>query len=167
MTDSATARLMLPLLEPGQAQKEMFHNEALARIDVAIQARVVAAGVNVPPPDPAPGECWIAGESPEGAWAGRAHAIAGWTAAGWRLIDAFEGMRCWVSAAEGFATFTGGEWHVGECYGRLIVDGEQLVGSRGAAIADPAGGTSPDAEARDAIAAILAALRTHGLIDPG
>ncbi|MGL4312420.1 MAG: DUF2793 domain-containing protein, partial [Sphingomonas sp.] len=31
-----TSRLALPLLAAGQAQKEMFHNEALALIDLAL-----------------------------------------------------------------------------------------------------------------------------------
>ena len=31
MTDTETARWALPLLQPGQAQKEMFHNEGSRR----------------------------------------------------------------------------------------------------------------------------------------
>ena len=34
----ATARLALPFIAPGQAQKELFHNEALTRIDALLQA---------------------------------------------------------------------------------------------------------------------------------
>lgn len=44
------------------------------------------------------------------------------------------------------------------------VDGTKVVGNQGAAIANPAGGATIDAEARTAIGLILAALRTHGLI---
>ena len=76
-----------------------------------------------------------------------------------------EGMRLWLSAAQGFALFSGGEWHAGEVHGRLIVDGLQLVGSRLDSIAEPTGGTGVDAEARAAIVAVLEALRTHGLIE--
>ena len=47
----------------------------------------------------------------------------------------------------------------------LFVDGEQVVGTRAEAIASPAGGATVDAEARTAVSQILAALRTHGLID--
>jgi hypothetical protein len=39
-----------------------------------------------------------------------------------------------------------------------------VVGPQAAAIADPDGGAVVDGEARTAIAAILAALRSHGLI---
>jgi hypothetical protein len=47
------------------------------------------------------------------------------------------------------------------------VAGNQVVGARGAAIANPAGGATVDAEARAALVALLDALRAatgHGLI---
>lgn len=165
MTDLPTPRMALPLLQPGQAQKEMYHNEALARLDLAVQAMVIASGTNIPPDDPETGDAWIVGDAPTGAWTGQARAIAGWNS-GWRFVAAAEGMRAWVRESDGFALFFAGAWHVGEAHGRLIVDGEQVVGARGEAIDDPDGGTVIDIEARTAILAILAALREHGLVDP-
>lgn len=165
MTHLPTPRFALPLLQPGQAQKEMYHNEALIRLDLAAQTAVIGFGENIPPSAPEPGQAWITGAAPTGEWAGQAHAVAGWTAAGWRFLTPFEGMRVWVADDEGFALFTEGEWLPGVAHGRLIVDGEQVVGPRAEAIEDPDGGTTVDAEARIAIAAILVALRDHGLID--
>lgn len=165
MTESATGRLALPLLQPGQAQKEMSHNEALVRLDLAAQATVSAAGMTDPPAEPGLGEAWILGESATGEWAGHDGEIAGWTAGGWRFLAPFEGMRAWVSGSGGFALFAEGEWRLGELYGRLIVDGVQVVGPQAAAIADPAGGTMVDGEARAALSALLAAMRDHGLIE--
>jgi hypothetical protein len=46
-----------------------------------------------------------------------------------------------------------------------VIDGQQVVGSRAAAIASPADGATIDAEARAAIDRILASLRQHGLIE--
>jgi hypothetical protein len=46
----------------------------------------------------------------------------------------------------------------------LTVSGNQVVGPRGAAIANPSGGATVDAEARIVLSNILSALRTHGLI---
>jgi hypothetical protein len=166
MTDLPTPRLGLPLLQPGQAQKEMFHNEALTRIDVAVQGAVHAADANEPPEAPMPGACWIMGESPQGDWAGHAGEIAAWTGGGWRFVAPFEGMRLWVSQEQGYALFSGGEWLLGRSYGRLIVDGEQVVGPRAAAIVEPSAGAVIDVQARATIATILDALRGHGLIDP-
>ncbi|MFX4817188.1 DUF2793 domain-containing protein, partial [Acinetobacter baumannii] len=56
-----TSRLALPLLAAGQAQKEMFHNEALALIDLALAAAVESVGLNTPPATPEDGQCWIVG----------------------------------------------------------------------------------------------------------
>lgn len=145
---TTTARLGLPLIEPGQAQKELTHNEALLLADAAVQASVVTAGANAPPSAPSPGACWIVGPEPRGAWAGRAHALAAWTAGGWRFVAAREGMGAWAEDARAALRFAGGQWR------------------RGGAVADPAGGGTVDAEARSAVAAILAALRAHGLVAP-
>lgn len=165
MTDLPTPRFALPLLQPGQAQKEMYHNEALIRIDLAAQTAVLAAGENIPPSDPEPGQAWIVGTAPTGEWAGQARAVAGWTEVGWRFVAPPEGMRAWVAESEGFALFTEGEWLIGVAHGRLIIEGEQVVGPRAGAIEEPDGGTTVDSEARVAIAAILVALREHGLVD--
>jgi hypothetical protein len=47
----------------------------------------------------------------------------------------------------------------------VIVDGQQVVGSRASAISQPSGGSTIDSEARATIGQILTALRTHGLIE--
>lgn len=44
------------------------------------------------------------------------------------------------------------------------VNGTKVVGAQGAAVADASGGATVDAEARTALNALLARLRTHGLI---
>lgn len=162
MTD-ATPRLGLPLLQPGQSQKEMSHNEALILLDIAVQG--VALGVaDTPPASPEEGACWIVGAVPGGAWTGMAHAIAAWTAGGWRFLPPREGMRLWIGRIQGFALFRDGAWHVGEAHGKVFVEGVQVVGERCAAVAEPTGGTVVDAPARAAIVAVLEALRSHGLI---
>lgn len=165
MTDAPTARLGLPFLQAGQAQKEMYHNEALMRLDLAVQTSVIAAGTNIPPDAPEIATAWIVGSAPTGAWAGHAQAIAGWSESGWRFLAAAEGMRAWVVESDGFALFVDGQWRVGRSYGRLFIDGEQIVGPRAEAIEEPDGGTTVDTEARRAIDAILAAMREHGLVD--
>lgn len=164
MTES-TARFALPLIAAGQAQKEVTHNEALAALDLIAHPAVTGVGVNTPPADPAPGACWIVGAAPTGAWTGHADALAGWTAGGWRFAAAREGMTAWTGGANGFVQFTGGTWSAGALSGAtLTLGGDQVVGARRPAIADPAGGAMADAEARAALVAALVALRGHGLI---
>jgi hypothetical protein len=165
MADDTTARLALPLLQAGQAQKEMTHNEALARLDLLVQARVSTIGLDEPPAAPAAGDCWIVGTAPTGDWSGNAGAIAGWTADAWRFAAAQEGMAVWVADQSLVARYLAGAWVGGDLAGTQVsIEGVKVVGAQAAAVADPAGGTTIDAEARATIGAILAALRGHGLI---
>lgn len=166
MSDEST-RLGLPLIAAGQAQKELSHNEALTLLDIAVQPVVVAVGIDTPPAAPVSGACWILGAAPTGAWSGHARALAGWTPGGWRFLGARDGMAAW-SVADGAVTrFSAGSWTTGELRGTsLVLAGAAVVGPRRAAIPTPAGGATVDAEARAALAAILAALRGHGLIAP-
>lgn len=165
MTDQTTARLALPLLQAGQAQKEASHNEALALLDLAAQAVVQAVGRNDPPADPAVGACWIVGTAPLGAWSGHAGAIAGWTAGGWRFLAPREGMAAWSVADAVQARFAGTAWTIGALRGTgLTIAGAAVVGPRQPAVASPVGGAVVDIEARAALAGILAALRNHGLV---
>ena len=164
MTDTSP-RLALPLLVPGQAQKELFHNESLAIIDLALQAGVVAVGLATPPAAPGVGQCWIVGPAPVGAWSGQARALAGWTAGGWRFVAPVEGMAVWDAVAGQVARYVGGGWTSGDLAGsRVVVGGVQVVGAQRPAIATPGGGDTTDVQVRAAVAAILAALRSHRLI---
>ena len=164
---NGTARLGLPMLEAGQAQKELTHNEALAAIDLMIGSSVEEAERNDPPAEPNAGQCWLVGSAPIGPWSGMTDAIAGWTDGGWRFIVPVEGMTVWDLARKLTWRWSGAEWRPGEIMGtRLILGGTQVVGSQGAAIAAPAGGDVADTEARSAVVSILAALRLHGLIAP-
>jgi hypothetical protein len=164
---SATARFALPLLNAGQAQKEVFHNEALVLTDALVQPCVEALGVDTPPPAPTPGQCWIIGDSPIGEWAGAAGSLALWTEGGWRFAAPREGMAAWIAEDGVMARHVAGSWHAGRLSAaQLVIDGEQVVGAREPAIDEPDGGSVIDIEARVVIEAILGVLRAHGLIDP-
>lgn len=165
MSDQTSTRLGLPLLQPGQAQKELSHNEALTLLDVAVQASVEAVALDTPPASPDLGACWIVGAAPSGAWSGQPHALAGWTEGGWRFVPPHPGMRVWSKADGVDARFDGTAWTVGTIAGaRLILGGFTMLGPPRPAIAAPANGGTIDAEARATIATILAALQTLGLI---
>ena len=151
------------ILRDPYSNKPFVHFYATALLDIAVQASADGP-LDAPPADPQPGDCWIVGAAPSGEWAGRARCVAGWTPGGWRFVVPRDGMRLWLGPARGFALFAGGEWRFGEAHGKLIVEGQQVVGIRGAAIPEPAGGMVVDGEARTAIVALLEALRSHGLI---
>lgn len=165
MTDTQTDRFALPLLQPGQAQKEMFHNEAIAALDLLVQPAAEAIGLDTPPTAPESGQSWIVGSSPTGVWAGKAKHLAGSTGGGWRFVAPVEEMAVWVTADAVTARFTSGNWVSGEATcAHLVIGGNRVVGPRQAGIAAPTGGAVIDAESRAALSGILAALRTHGLI---
>lgn len=167
MAEEQTDRHALPLLQAGQAQKELTHNEALVLLDMLAMA--AAAGVaDAPPVAPVPGECWIVGPEPTGGWTGAAEKLACWTASGWRFLAPRDGMRVWRIDLGVEALWRNGAWTTGEMRAqRLIVDGEAVVGPRRPAISLPAGGATVDAEARATLGSIVAALTAHGLVAPG
>jgi hypothetical protein len=131
---------------------------------------VVAAAVEeppraAPPASPAPGSCYLIAANPSGAWAGHADELAAFTVAGWRFIVPVEGMSAFVRDSGLRASFRSGGWEIGVVNASaLSVGGQQVVGSQRPPIAAPAGGSSVDAECRNALEQILTALRGHGLI---
>jgi uncharacterized protein DUF2793 len=162
---NATQRLALPFLSPGQAQKEIFHNEALQVLDVLVAGAVEEPPLASPPASPSVGSCYIVASSPTGDWTGKANHLAAYTAGGWRHLAPVEGMSVMVRSSGEAAVYRSGGWELGTVRGSsLVISGQQVIGARGTAIADPSGGAQVDAEARAAIGAILSALRQHGLI---
>lgn len=160
-----TDRLKLPLLEAGQAQKEVLHNEAITAIDLLLQNCIEDSAIDTPPAEPSPGQCWIVGGGPTGAWAGHADEVAAWTGGGWRFFQAQAGMAFWHAAEQCSIAYNGTEWVTGEVRAKRIkISGLQIVGSQHSAVLNPAGGAFIDAEARASIGGILNALRSHGLI---
>jgi hypothetical protein len=163
--DDVTDRFALPLIQPGQAQKEAFHNEAILGLELRLQIVVQAGPSDAPPVDPTPGMAWIVGAAPAEPWAGQAHAIAGWTAAGWRFAAPVPGMLAWLAAAQHWLLWDGTAWQDGTLpVSRITVGGVQVVGEQQPPITTPTGGGTVDANARNALASILGALRAHGLI---
>lgn len=160
-----TARFELPFLAPGQAQKEWWHNEALQRIDMLLCPVVEGPPLIAPPTSPPPGACYLVASGATGAWAGQDGALAGMTDGGWKFAAPVEGAQV-IDAASGQAVVRrGGTWESGVVRAQeLRVNGQTVVRQRQAAIPDPTGGTTSDAECRAAVIAVLSTLRTHGLI---
>lgn len=162
----ATARHKLPFIVPGQAQKEVFHNEALTLVDAALHPAVEGAPVAAPPAGPMPGQCWIVATGGSGAWAGKDHQLASWTDGGWRFVAPQPGMVAWNKAASHWSYWNGTGWSAGDLPASAIrIGGLQVVGPRQPAVPSPSGGTTIDGEARAAIAAIIATLISHGLTE--
>lgn len=162
---TGTARLQLPLLSTGQAQKEITVNEAFQVLDVLTDGCVEEGPRRDPPQSPTLGVCYVTATVPTGEWTGKPGYVAAFTSGGWRLYPPTEGMSLYNKADSQWISYRAGAWEQGILRGSsLVVGGQQVVGQRAAAITDPASGSVVDAEVRSAVTQILAAMRQHGLI---
>lgn len=141
--DTATPRHSLPLLFPGQAQKEFYVNEAHALTDALLHCAIEGTA-DTPPSTPVDGTCWLVGASPTGAWAGQAGKLACRQLGNWLFAAPRDGLSL-LNRADGQVIRYFGGWIAPT------------------APAAPAGGTTVDIQARAALAALSAALRQAGV----
>ena len=141
--ETATSRFQLPLLFAGQAQREFYVNEALSRADLLLHCAIEGEAA-VPPPSPQAGQIWLVAPSPTGVFADYAGSLAGWTSDGWLFFLPRDGLRVFDRSKAAFQLYQG-SWR------RQIVPDAAT------------GGTVIDAEARNAIAAVLARLVDAGI----
>jgi hypothetical protein len=102
--------LELPYLLPGQAQKHVTVNEALARLDLVVQATVSDRTRTTAPVTPAEGDRHIVAAGATGVWAGQDGRIAHFTAAGWTYVAPRAGWRVHVLAEARGVVFDGSLW---------------------------------------------------------
>jgi len=148
MASLKSVRFGFPLLAAGQAHKELFHNEALARIDFLIHPTVQAVESDPANIVPTPGQSWLVAPGAVDDWQDHDDDIAGWTGNGWLFITPVPLMRVYVTSSENFVVYRGG-WESPE------------------AVARPEAGAMVDSEARSAIDSILAALVAQGILPAG
>jgi len=141
--DSVSPRWNLPYLFSGQAQKEVFVNEAHALVDALLHGTIEAQS-DTPPPDPDEGTVWLVGGAPTGAWAGRAGQLACREQGIWLFVAPRDGLRL-LDRESGQERLYRGGW--------LAPAAPPL----------PVGGATIDTEARGAIASLIASLREVGI----
>ncbi|MCP9221699.1 DUF2793 domain-containing protein [Erythrobacter sp. LQ02-29] len=131
-------------MHPGQAQKEFFVNEALARLDVLIAPAVVGVA-DTPPADPDEGDMWLVGTAASQSWADRPDHFPTFTGGDWLFCAPVSGMRAWDRSAACHLLFRDG-WH--------LASPPQL----------PDGGATIDSEARETIRDLIATLQAAGVL---
>src|SRR5690606_28555878 len=90
--DSTSPRFGLPLLYTGQAQKEVWVNEAHARTDALLHCAIEGEAAE-PPSTPAEGESWIVSADATGPWHGKDGSIACRQGGNWLFAEPRDGMR--------------------------------------------------------------------------
>lgn len=143
---SSTPRHSLPLLFQGQAQKEFFVNEALSLLDALVNPTVEGVA-DAPPISSVEGESWIVSTNPAGEWAGHADKLAIFIAGSWKFAVPQDGLQVFDSSVFQMRVFSG-SWNAANT---------PVI---------PQGGTTIDAEARQAITDIVTALRQAGILPP-
>jgi len=147
MQSSYTPRFNLPLLAIGQAQKELYHNEALVLLDFLVNPTAIAIHEDPSLLSPSEGDAWLVGSSPIGEWNSKSSQIAVWTAGGWRFVVPGIGTKIYLLDTNEIAIFRNGDW---------VLSGQ---------ISAPNGGAFVDVEARLAIDSLLTALKDKALIE--
>lgn len=158
-----TLRLALPLIAAGQSQKDVTHNEALLRLDRIVALAVVSRSQSQPPPNPTPGDIHIVPAVGAAGWGRGAGTLMQWQGTAWHPETPLNGQLAYV-ADEGALLVHDDGWQHHLPVAGLLIAGRSVLAAPVVAIADPGGGTTVDAEARAVLVALLAALRTQGLL---
>ncbi|NVO22478.1 DUF2793 domain-containing protein [Donghicola mangrovi] len=107
---SASPRLDLPLLQPSQAQKHVTHNEALLRLDGAVQMVLQSLSQSAPPEAPAIGACYFTADAATGDWSPYPRMVAAYTASGWIYLQPAEGWLAWDASGGRCVVYQEDEW---------------------------------------------------------
>lgn len=102
-----TANLMLPLVQPAQAQKHVTVNEALVRLDGMAQLVLISSSETTPPAAAPDGSCYGVPSGAVNAWAGQEGAVAVASNGGWVFVPARRGWRRWCSMPDRSRSMTG------------------------------------------------------------
>ncbi|MEM7470051.1 MAG: DUF2793 domain-containing protein [Pseudomonadota bacterium] len=107
---SETTNLKLPFIAPSQAQKHVTVNEALARVDAAVQISAISRGLSSPPVGPSEADTYLVSVGGTDAWLGADGEIACFVNGGWHFFAPVEGWRIWVADEALCLTFDGTDW---------------------------------------------------------
>ena len=107
---TTSTHLKLPFILPGQAQKHITHNEAIAALDTLTQLAVLDRSLSAPPASPVSGARHIVGAAPTGDWAGKSDQVATWDGSGWLFHAPEPGWLAFVLAENGLLVWSGVAW---------------------------------------------------------
>lgn len=142
--DSTTKRFALPLLYPGQIQKEQSVNEALIRLDTVAQPAFLDERA-VPPASPVDGAIHLVAAGAQDGWTGHEGALAVRTGTTWLFVEPAHGMHALDLSSGQLVRYHDGEW------------------KRAPTPAPVTGGGTVDQECRVALENLVDALKQFGI----
>lgn len=107
---TSSTHLKLPYILPGQAQKHITHNEAIAALDTLTQLAVLDRDLNAPPGTPDVNMRYIVGPAATGDWAGKANQVTAWDGATWQFHAPEPGWLAFVLDENGLLAWSGSAW---------------------------------------------------------
>jgi hypothetical protein len=113
---STTARLKLPFIASSQAQKEVTHNEALARLDALAHLTILARDLTAPPAA-TDGDSYLVATGGTGDWIGQDGQIAHYADGAWAFLAPVLGLIAFLADEGTLAVYTGSGW---ANYGALL-----------------------------------------------
>ncbi|MEP5936940.1 MAG: DUF2793 domain-containing protein [Erythrobacter sp.] len=140
---SASPKYGLPFLFAGQAQKELFVNQAHALVDALVHTSVEGS-TSTPPVAPDQGQSWLIEASPTGNWPDHEGEIATFVDPEWIYVSPRAGMQVYDIGAGQMLIFDNG-W------------------SSAATPSLPSGGATVDTEARQRLATLIQEFRNLGI----
>ncbi|WP_153769221.1 DUF2793 domain-containing protein [Labrenzia sp. CE80] len=113
---NSTARLGFPFIAASQAQKEVTHNEALARLDALAHLVILDRDLTAPPAA-GEGDCYLVATGGSGDWVGQDGMIASYADGAWAFYAPVIGMLVYVADEGTLAVYTVAGW---KDYGALL-----------------------------------------------
>lgn len=106
---TSTARFGLPFIAASQAQKEVTHNEALARMDTLAHLVILDRDLAVPPAA-SEGDSYLVATGGSGDWTGQDGKIASYADGAWAFYPPVLGMLAYVTDEGTLAVYTVNGW---------------------------------------------------------
>ena len=109
MPDNST-NLVLPYIQPSQAQKHVTHNEGMQVLDAVVQLSVRDRDLSAPPPAPVDGDRYLVAVGASGVWAGWSGNIVYRIGGGWLRLQQRVGWLVWVADEATLLVWNGTAW---------------------------------------------------------
>jgi hypothetical protein len=105
-----TNRLKLPLIDSGQSQKEITHNEALNMLDIFVNPVVQEINITSPPESPKPGQLYVIGQNATKEFVNHTNKIAQRLENSWRFIKPLKWLEVTLNKDGSKYKFNGESW---------------------------------------------------------